>query len=49
MNPYRNWRRVVYLAGAATISALTLLILLTMLGCLVGWFGGASGGSSSGY
>jgi hypothetical protein len=38
-NPYRRWRRTVYVAGAVTIVLLTALVLLSLLGCLLGWAG----------
>ncbi|MEU4160720.1 hypothetical protein [Actinoplanes sp. NPDC026670] len=37
--PYDRWRRIVYYGAAGAIGFMTFLVLLTLLGCLLGFFG----------
>jgi len=38
-SPYGRWRHVVYYGAAGAIGVMTLLVLLTMVGCLLAFLG----------
>jgi hypothetical protein len=41
--PYGRWRQIIFYGAAGAIGVMTLLVLLTMLGCLFGFFGAGFG------
>ena len=38
-SPYARWRQIVFYSAAGAIGVMTFLVLLTILGCLLGFLG----------
>ncbi len=46
VDPYRRWRKAVYVAGVAVVCLFTAAVLIFLLACLVGMVPGVGSGRS---